>query len=35
MIRPQQVSRQWIHEHFGKPEKSLPPSKRLTNLSFV
>ncbi len=22
--------RQWIHEHFGDPEKSLPPRKRLT-----
>ncbi|MEK9498474.1 DUF6392 family protein [Photorhabdus sp. P32] len=22
--------RQWIHEHFGEPEKSLPPRKRLT-----
>ncbi|OCA53228.1 hypothetical protein Phpb_03712 [Photorhabdus namnaonensis] len=24
------MSRQWIHEHFGEPEKSLPPRKRLT-----
>ncbi|WP_118985859.1 DUF6392 family protein [Photorhabdus sp. CRCIA-P01] len=24
------MSRQWIHEHFGEPEKSLPPRERLT-----
>ncbi|MBS9430556.1 DUF6392 family protein [Photorhabdus akhurstii] len=24
------MSRQWVHEHFGEPEKSLPLRKRLT-----
>ncbi|WP_391527934.1 DUF6392 family protein [Photorhabdus akhurstii] len=24
------MSRQWVHEQFGEPEKSLPPRKRLT-----
>ncbi|WP_387491229.1 DUF6392 family protein [Photorhabdus sp. RM96S] len=23
------MSREWIHKQFGKPEKSLPPRKRL------
>ncbi len=24
------MSRQWIHEQFGEPERSLPPRRRLT-----